>query len=298
MQTTNLVSSVSVFGGTVSNTAQDNSVDETDNPQLSITQEQIPQHSQYMNIVSEQPEPPQEQQQFTGMVSADTQYRTQPLLLHGTQPGMVDNTTGNTQQLSSHVIPPSSIAGDTVTQMSTTLTQTVDHPPQFNTATTAFISGESSHVYTTGTEQYGGASSMQGLQYGGQEGPSGGYNVPYTVSNYQQPVYGGQEGPSEGYNGVSNYQQPVTSIPPSQMLPYSNVASHSNEPHFMPNVTQQSSIPQPVLGTAQSGTSFSQPIMSAAVSAPSQSLTQQPGQEKEPISSNDNIGMLEIDCVF
>ena len=247
-----------------------------------------------MNIASEQPEPPQEQQQFTGLVSTDIQYGTQALLLPGSEPSMVDNTAGNTQQLLGHVIPPSSMPGDTVTQMSTDLTQTVNHPPQFNTGTAGFISGESSNVYTTGAEQYGGtlSNAMQGRQYGGQEVPSDGYSALYTVGNSQQPVYGGQGGPIEEYNTVSNNQQLVTSMPPSQMLPYTNMTSHSNEPqNFMPNITQQSSIAQQLLGTAQSGTSVSQPIMSAAVSAQSQSLTQQPEQKTELPSANDNTGI-------
>ena len=72
-QTTHVPSSAAEA---VSNAIQDNSVDETDNPHLTVTQEQVSQYSQYMNTAPEQHQfagvhvPPQDHHQFSGLVSS------------------------------------------------------------------------------------------------------------------------------------------------------------------------------------------------------------------------------------
>ena len=280
MQTTNVPSSVSARV-VVSNAVQDNSVDETDNPHLTITQEQMPQYLQYMNTAPEQHQftgvPPQEEQQFTSLVSSSigNQYVSHAVPLHGNQPNMVDNTAGSTRELLSHGVPSWSTPSDTVTQLPMNTAQTSDHPPQFNT--TASIAGYfSGGPYSLGTEQ----SSQQ---------------MPTTYS----------EGFNAQYTGTSS-QQPMTSMLPNQTPMYSNFASQvpSGEPtsvqadiqNLMPNVahhTQQpSSATQPVLGTTQSVAMISQPVTSAPSSSQSQSQIQQPGQKREPPSSNEDTGIF------
>ena len=241
-----------------------------------------------MNTAPEQHQstgvPPQELQQFGGLVSSSigNQYASQSMLLHGNQPGMVDSIAGNTQELLSHGVPSWPAPSDTVTQMSTNTAQPSDHPPQFNTTANVigYIGGVTPSVYSAGTEQN---SHQLSTTY------SEGFNAQYTGTNSQQPM---------------------TSILPNQMSLYSNFPSQvpSSQPtsvqadlhNLMPNVTHQSSsVTQPVFNTApvfniaQSNAVFSQPVTSATSSL-SQSQAQQPGQKKEPPSSNEDTGILFV----
>ena len=269
---------------TVSN-VQDNTVDETDNPHLTIPQEQVPQYSQYMSTVtSEQYQFTsvlQEQQQFTGLpsISGDPVAPAVPM-----QPGVVDNLAGTTQQL---LMPTWTGTGEPVTQNTA---QTGDGPPHFNTAAIPSYNNSDNQFIgsniSTGVEQNRDASSstMYSVQYGNSEAPamySEGLNAQYTGTNTQQPI--------------------------ASMLP------HANQPSLYSNFTSQAPgtepadshnlMPQQPLSTSQPVMSFSQPLtgisqpptsaVPTAVPPPTSSQSQQPEQKKEP-SSKEDTGILFV----
>ena len=267
--------------GTVSN-MQDNTVDETDNPHLTITQEQVSQYSQYMSTTAEQLQftsAPQEQQQVTGLVSTSGDPAASAAV--PMQPGVVDNLAGTTQQL---LMPTWGGTGEPVTQ---SIIQTGDHPPHFNTAgIPGYNSGDNqfigSNTNTTATEQNRDTSSstMYSIQYGTNEAPT---------------TYG--EGLNAQYTGT-NTQQPMTLVLPHANQPslYSNYTSQvpgteqpTDSHHLMPQ--QSLSTAQPVLSVPQPITGISQPPTSAVPTAmppPPSSQSQQLGQKKEPSSKEDN----------
>lgn len=293
LQTTSVPSLAITSGGTVTNAAQDNSVDETDNAHLTLTQDQVPQYSQYMNTGPEQHQftvgmtqeqqhmTQEQQQQFTNLVSSSTtvdQYANQVVAL---QPGMVDNSAGVTQQLLGHhhVMPSWSIPNETVTQMSTNITQASNHPPQFNTV--GITGSDDSHYIggglpadSTGVEQNMSSATMQTLQDG--------FNAQYIGTSNQQPVAATLPNSSQA-SLYSNF----VSQPPSNEANFAQTSS-------MPSVTQQLfSAAQPVMSVTQSVTSISQPFVSTAATVPPSQLqlqNQQPGEKKEP-SSKEDTGM-------
>lgn len=261
---------------------------------MTITQEQVSQysHSHYVNTAPEQQqfiEASQEHQQFSGLVSSSSdQYGSNTVPLHGSQPGMVDNSSaGTAQQLTGHLMPSWTGTGETFTQMSATIAQASGHPPQFSTAG---ISGSDNSQFTsrglmnvdgTVAEQNKDAlsSATHGFQYGSSE---------------MSTMY--SEGFSTQHSGMT-IQQPMIANAPV----YSNFASQapSSEPAFVqanlqnlvPNVSQQSfSTAPPFMRDSQSVTGSSQPTAATAAVAvppPPPSHSQQPGQKKEPSPKED-----------
>ena len=265
-------------------TVQDNTVDETDNPHLTVTQEQVPQYSQYMSTTAEQLQftsTPQQQQQLTGLVSASGDPAAPAMV--PMQPSMVDNLAGTTQQL---LMPTWTGTGEPVTQ---NIAQTDDHPPHFNTAAIpSYNSSDNqfigSNTNATGIEH----PSSSTIQYGSNE----------TVTTYS-------EGLNAQYTGT-NTQQPMVSMLPhaNQVSLYSNFTSKvsSTEPADSHNLMPQQSLStaQPMLSVSQPVIGISQPPTSAVPTAmpppPPSSQSQQPGQKKEPASKEDT-GIVICVCI-
>lgn len=230
-----------------------------------------------MNVTQEQQQVtgmPQEQQPFPDLVSSSgvaDQYagRVMPLQ-YGSQLGAVDNTAMGIQQELSTTMPSWSAPSETVTQPLTSLTQTSNHPPQFNTAG---ITGNSANDNNSGglptiepEHSRGMSSAVQGLQHTGNEVPTM-YNT---------------EGFNAQYSATSNQQTTTSMLPNTNQPPlYSNFVNH---------VPSNSSVTQPT-------TSSSQPIASAVATTAvttlpsSQSQSEQPGQKKE-LPYNEDTGIV------